>query len=83
MVCFYSGEKITPATMQVDHRTPIERGGSNDFSNLCLASKASNNAKGALTEEEYRSLMACIETFHDGGKDVLRRLRASSYIYGR
>lgn len=83
MTCHYSGEKITPATMQIDHKTPLDRGGTNDLTNLCLASKGSNNAKGSMTEAEYRSLLTLLQTFPDGGADVLRRLKASSFVYHR
>lgn len=83
MTCHYSGEKITPATMQIDHKTPLHRGGTNDLSNLCLASKAMNNAKGSMTEREFRSLQNLISTFPDGGAEVLTRLKRASFAYGR
>ncbi len=83
MTCHYSGERITPATMQIDHRTPVERGGSNEFTNLCLASGSMNRAKGTMTEGEFKALLALIATFPDGGKSILTRLKRAAHVYGR
>lgn len=81
MVCHYTGEKITLAKSQIDHKEPLERGGSNDFENLCLCSPSANRAKGAMTEAEFKALLALVTSFPDGGRDVLRRLKASAFIY--
>lgn len=83
MTCHYSGEKITPAKSEIDHRTPVAKGGTNEFSNLCLSSPAMNKAKGDMTEEEFRSLLNLLSTFEDGGKTVLMRLRMATHVYAR
>jgi 5-methylcytosine-specific restriction endonuclease McrA len=39
---------------EIEHRTPVCRGGSNFTYNLCLACRKCNKAKGAMTEPEFR-----------------------------
>jgi 5-methylcytosine-specific restriction endonuclease McrA len=40
--------------LQLEHRTPISRGGSHWPANLAPACGRCNTAKGELTEKEYR-----------------------------
>lgn len=73
--CYYSGEELTLDTLTVDHKTPITRGGTNEMSNLCFCSSHMNTSKGTMTEEEFVSLLQLIESWEDGGKRLLRRLK--------
>jgi len=41
----------------IDHRTPLCRGGSGELWNKCLACAECNSRKGALTVEEYLSVV--------------------------
>lgn len=79
LVCYYSGEALELFKMHVDHKTPIVRGGTNDFSNLCLASHHMNTAKGRMTEQEFRELLALIETWEDKGDSLMRRLKQGHF----
>ena len=44
---------IRTSWFQIEHKTPISRGGTNDPANLCLACKTCNRLKGTKTEEEF------------------------------
>jgi 5-methylcytosine-specific restriction endonuclease McrA len=79
LICAYSGTKLTPLTLQVDHKIPLVRGGDNSFDNLCLSSQHMNLAKGQMTFEEFTSLLALIKDWEDQGKSLLSRLKQGYY----
>lgn len=57
--CYYCGKPFgrkNPPT--VEHKTPLNRGGRSEPSNLAAACNACNNAKGGMTEAEYRAQVA-------------------------
>lgn len=57
--CYLTGESIDlykGDTYEFDHITPISLGGTNDLSNLQIASKNANQAKGSLTVDEFHKL---------------------------
>lgn len=83
LTCADTELRLTLATLQVDHRQPLERGGTNDLSNLCLAHRDANLAKGAMTDGEFRSLLALVEAWPDGGRCLLRRLRQSGMMFAK
>lgn len=74
-VCYYSGLDLRLTDIHIDHKQPLHRGGTNCLSNLCICSKKMNTAKGSMTEQEFKSLLAFLSTWEDRGELVLRRLR--------
>lgn len=56
--CHYCGTRLTPMTATVDHVTPLAKGGTNRLSNLVLACRRCNYAKGAMLPEQFRSKQA-------------------------
>jgi 5-methylcytosine-specific restriction endonuclease McrA len=48
--CYYCG---IPSATTVDHLTPVEQGGDDNFNNLVSACKNCNYSKGNRTEEQY------------------------------
>lgn len=61
--CHYCDVMLTlardgPNSMTLDHRIPLSRGGLNKPFNYVPACARCNNAKGSMTEAEYRLLMA-------------------------
>ena len=53
--CMYCGERKLLKNLQIDHKYPVDRGGSNDSSNLQLLCRPCNLRKGIHTDEEFRS----------------------------
>lgn len=53
--CAYR-EEVGP--VQVDHRTPLTRGGANSIDNILPACRKCNTEKGQLTEAEFRARLA-------------------------
>jgi 5-methylcytosine-specific restriction endonuclease McrA len=53
--CAYRGEA---GPLQVDHRTPLTRGGANSIDNVLPACAKCNAEKGRLTEAEFRARLA-------------------------
>ena len=51
----YRGE-VGP--LQVDHRVPLSRGGTNSIDNILPACRSCNGRKHAMTEAEFRALLA-------------------------
>ena len=52
--CNYCGVKLDMAYFPVDHKTPVARNGTNDFSNLQLICSPCNTRKGDMTDGEFR-----------------------------
>ena len=53
--CAYCG---VVAPLEVDHRIPLKRGGSNWIANILPACGPCNRKKGQLTEDEFRARLA-------------------------
>jgi len=68
--CAYCGCEITLKTMQVDHKTSIHIGGTNDIENLMPACRLCNHYKRAETLETFRGYIV----------DMLRKLE-KVYIF--
>lgn len=52
--CAYCGHRGNSATLEVDHRLPLSRGGTDDPDNLTTACWECNREKGDMTAFEYR-----------------------------
>lgn len=52
--CTYCGHRGNSATLEVDHKTPLARGGTDDPANLTTACCECNRAKGTMTAGEFR-----------------------------
>ena len=52
--CTYCGHRGTSTTLEVDHKLPIARGGTDDPANLVTACWSCNRAKGTMTASEFR-----------------------------
>ena len=52
--CYYCRDK--PNSLQIEHMTPLSRGGRNDVSNICLACAPCNLKKHTQTAEEFQSI---------------------------
>ena len=79
--CEYTSELVKIVDIQIDHRTPISRGGSFGIENLAITSAKSNQHKGALTKSEFLELLQLLNSFEQVSKtDVLTRLRRGAVI---
>lgn len=58
--CYLCRAELTPQTVQVEHRKPLSRGGSNWIANIAPACAFCNASKGTKTESEYRALQSNI-----------------------
>jgi hypothetical protein len=65
--CAYTGRKLD-RTAQVDHKTPVSRGGTNDPSNLHWVCAEANWVKQDKTHEEFIALCADITAYIDAHK---------------
>ncbi len=54
-LCYYCSTQLL-GVFQIDHMVPVARGGTNWPSNLCCACGACNQAKRAMTAEEFLAL---------------------------
>lgn len=54
LICYLSGTPINILTddYQLDHILPVSRGGTNELSNMAIATIEANQMKGGLTNEE-------------------------------
>lgn len=56
--CAYCGCLIELRQMQIDHVTPLRKGGTNDFDNLLPACRSCNHYKDTFTVEQFRANIA-------------------------
>lgn len=67
---------------EMDHSLPVSRGGTAATDNLVLTCHGCNAAKGPLTGQEYRSLLALVDTWDPGAAaSLLSRLRGAFWCY--
>lgn len=52
--CVYCLAEISMETADLDHKTPLSRGGSHDLTNLQVLCSACNKEKHSKTDKEYR-----------------------------
>ncbi len=57
--CAYTGKRLDRKA-QVDHKTPVTRGGDNDPQNLHWVTADVNNAKGSMTHDEFLAVCLCV-----------------------
>ena len=79
--CEYCGCKLTRKNLNVDHKMPVSRGGSFDGDNLAYVCDKCNKAKAELSYDEFKALLTLIKTWNDGGKYILKQLRAASLAF--
>jgi len=78
--CCYCGKGLSDASLSIDHKMPTSRGGDFGFSNLCICCKECNEAKGALSFNEFNSLIETLETFSIASRNnVIQRLRRGAH----
>lgn len=81
--CYFTGNFISNEVVELDHKTPLVRGGQLHLKNVGVTSRWYNNIKGQMTEKEFRQLLKCVSKFEDKGDALFRRLSASNNIYSR
>jgi 5-methylcytosine-specific restriction endonuclease McrA len=59
--CAYTGKRLDRKA-QVDHKTPVTRGGDNDSQNLHWVTADVNNAKGSMTHDEFLAVCLCVSS---------------------
>lgn len=59
--CHYCAKIIPWVNWTIDHKTPISRGGTERAENKIGSCKKCNNAKGSMTEEEFRGCSSMAE----------------------
>lgn len=80
-MCYLTDSMVKLEDVELDHKVPINRGGTFSLDNVGITSKHLNSAKGIMTDEEFKSLLQCIHTWEDEGMGLLKRLVASNNIY--
>ena len=73
--CVYCGSRQRMDLMDIDHRTPLSRGGSNDRRNLQLLCRTCNLRKGTKTDREFRQAYrnAGVPQTHGAPKRAIRQ----------
>lgn len=80
-LCRYCMAQMKPKTFSLDHRIPIERGGSWDLNNIDVICRSCNTAKGTMTGSEFESVLRVLREMPPATKnDVLGRLKAGAAV---
>ena len=75
--CRYCRTHFTIEGIAVDHATPLSRNGSTGLDNLDYPCRPCNNRKGEMTVDEFKKLLAFLETIPLARISVLKRLEQS------
>lgn len=81
--CYITGESLSKAKIELDHKVPCSRGGTFMLDNIGITSRGTNNIKGDLLLSEFKSLMKLITKWECKGERILKRLRRGNSIYVR
>ena len=54
--CMYCGRRLPIDLMDIDHKLPVSRGGSDDETNLQVLCRTCNGRKNDLTDQEFRQV---------------------------
>jgi 5-methylcytosine-specific restriction endonuclease McrA len=73
--CPYCTRKLTPKNFELDHATPLNRGGQFTVPNTDVICGPCNKKKGGLTRQEFSSLLEFVSTLASEARaDILQRL---------
>jgi 5-methylcytosine-specific restriction endonuclease McrA len=81
--CYIEGTFISTEVMELDHKTPLSRGGKLHLENVGCTSRYYNNIKGTMTEKEFRQLLRLVKKWDDKGESIFKRLMASNHMFSR
>lgn len=79
--CYISKGDLNKSTLELDHKTPISRGGTFKLDNVGLTSRYYNQVKGSMTLKEFNGLLKLVSKWEDKGKDLFARLLSSNRRY--
>ena len=82
-ICPFCNKVIHWRELSIDHIQPRSRGGPDEASNLQWTCKRCNGAKGNLTGEEFKLLMALLNEHPMMRESVIPRLIAGGAAWGR
>jgi 5-methylcytosine-specific restriction endonuclease McrA len=84
--CHYCQKPISLKTLVADHKRPLSRGGEAKLENLEHTCAECNDAKGALNNAEFDSLLAMLDVVSErehntfAKENILRRLRKAEKL---
>ena len=64
--CALSGKKLTPETAELDHKTPVAKGGTNTIGNLQWLDKHVNRAKGTMDNDSFVAMCKAVASSAPG-----------------
>lgn len=88
--CYYSKEPLEyteytllghKSIITIDHKIPLNRGGTNSLDNLCICLRRINSIKGTMTEDEFLSLLELTNNWEDKGKSLFIRLQMGAFQF--
>ena len=72
LTCHYCKQKILLGNDQLEHKTPIYRGGKNDYDNFAVSCKRCNCRKHTKTEKEFFQFLCRKQIIGDNGRSFKR-----------
>jgi len=80
-ICEYCHKLIEPLDYSIDHKTPLNKGGTNDIGNLHLTCIKCNKVKGDLTDEQFKDLMGYLADKPEVYDNLYKRLRMANFKF--
>lgn len=82
IIDYFTGQTVPLDKAQVDHITPLSRGGSFHFDNCMLIAARTNRMKGALTAQEFRAFLDFLDSLpFDAALDISDRLAMANTVW--
>lgn len=79
--CFYC-RGLLSFDVTVDHKLPLDRGGSHGFANLAVCCTRCNTLKGLMDGEEFEEFLALLQRLDPRARnDLTSRLLAGGRVY--
>jgi 5-methylcytosine-specific restriction endonuclease McrA len=72
--CPYCEEPIQWNGWSLDHKKPVERGGTNAYDNVHVVCRRCNRAKGSVSDKAFKAILKTMRQYPRAYKELLARL---------
>ena len=79
--CYFTGRSLNRDSMQLDHLTPVSRGGGFNLTNVATTSKDMNLLKADILAEDFIQLLDLVSDWEDKGNALFKMMRGSRSMW--
>lgn len=79
--CEYCGKKLSWEEREIEHKIPVNKGGNNNNTNLCISCVQCNHEKGDMTYDEYMEFRKSLMFTSSERKFILDMISRHNLLY--